>query len=139
MLQVFQAVDANLDGQLSLLEIGRNFEHLWNIKISKGEINRVSKSLEVRFDKALTYTDFLVACCNKSALLTEPNLKEAFKILDSDTKDDFITRQDLKAFLNTTNEYLIGNLIEDADDDIDGGLHFKEFCGVMAKLLRPHD
>jgi len=92
LLQVFQAVDANLDGQLSLVEIGRNFEHLWNIKISKGEINRVSKSLEVRFDKALTYTDFLVACSNKSALLSEAHLKEAFKILDSDSKDDFITR-----------------------------------------------
>lgn len=41
--------------------------------------------------------------------------------------DGFISRDDFRKFLNIKNEYFVGNLIEEADDDCDGGLTFEEF------------
>ena len=50
--------------------------------------------------------------------------------------DGFISRDDFRKFLNIKNEYFIGNLIEEADDDCDGGLKYEEFNNVMVKILR---
>jgi len=60
---------------------------------------------------------------------------EAFSALDVD-KDGFITRGDIKAFLNISDENYIGCLIEDADDDCDGGLTLGEFQRVMAMVIK---
>lgn len=51
-------------------------------------------------------------------------------------KDGMITREDMRIFLRSKDEYYIGSLLEEADDDCDGGLHYKEFSSVMTKLLK---
>ena len=58
-----------------------------------------------------------------------------FSWIDLD-KDGFITREDLKEFVGVKDETYIGIMIEEADDDCDGGLTFKEFSSLMLKLLR---
>ena len=43
----------------------------------------------------------------------------------------------MRNFLNSTDEYFIGMVIEEADDDCDGGLTFKEFVFQVTKILKP--
>ena len=52
-------------------------------------------------------------------------------------EDGVITRSDLRQFLGEdVNEYYIGNMIEDADDNCDGGLDLSEFTDIMMKVLK---
>jgi len=53
-------------------------------------------------------------------------------------KNGFITREDLKEFIGVKDDTYIGIMIEEADDDCDGGLTYKEFTSIMSKLLRIH-
>lgn len=50
--------------------------------------------------------------------------------------DAFISRDDFRKFLNIKNEYFVGNLIEEADNDCDGGLTYEEFYSVMNKIIK---
>jgi Ca2+-binding EF-hand superfamily protein len=59
----------------------------------------------------------------------------AFAYIDND-KDGFITREDLRIFLTSKDEYFIGNMIEEADYDCDGGLTYDEFNTLMGKILK---
>ena len=93
------------------------------------------KAVDLTGDRSLTFTEFLMATSNKHVLLSESKLMEAFHFLDYD-KDNFISRDDFRKFLNIKNEYFIGNLIEEADDDCDVGLTFEEFAMVMVKILK---
>jgi Ca2+-binding EF-hand superfamily protein len=76
-----------------------------------------------------------VGASNKISLLTEKNLLNAFAYIDFD-KNGVIKRDDMKVFLNVKNEYFLGNLVEEADDDCDGGLNLKEFMMVMNKVIK---
>lgn len=93
------------------------------------------KQIDINNDKNISFTEFLIAGSNKQTLLAESNLLSAFSYIDND-KDEFITREDLRIFLNIKNEYFIGNIIEEADDDCDGGLLYKEFAALMQKILK---
>lgn len=68
-------------------------------------------------------------------LLNENNLQNTFAWIDMD-KDGFITRDDLKEFVGVKDDTYIGIMIEEADDDCDGGLTYKEFNTLMIKLLK---
>lgn len=106
------------------------------MQVNEGEISRIIRNVDLTDNcKSITFTEFLMAACNKNVLLNEFNLRCAFTYIDYDN-DQFISREDFRKFLNIKNEYFIGNLIEEADDDCDGGLTFEEFSHVMNKILK---
>lgn len=88
-----------------------------------GELSKVFKMVNLNGDKTITFTEFVMAASNKQVLLSEANILSAFEFIDYD-KDEFISREDFTMFLNIKDEYFIGGLIEEADDDCDGGLNF---------------
>jgi Ca2+-binding EF-hand superfamily protein len=55
--------------------------------------------------------------------------------LDHD-KDGMITREDMAVFMRSKDEHYVGTILEEADDDCDGGLHYKEFSSLMIKLVK---
>ena len=132
---LFEALDDNMDGEINLKEFVGNFKAKFNINVQDGEIARVIRQIDLKGDREVTFTEFTMGACNKYSLLTEANLKSTFSWIDAD-KDSFITRDDLKEFIGITNDTYIGIMIEEADDDCDGGLTYKEFSMVMCKLLR---
>ena len=81
------------------------------------------RNVDTSGNRSISFTEFLMAACNKNELLTERNLQLAFTYMDYD-KDGFVSRDDFTKFLNVKNEYFVGNIIEEADDDCDGGLTF---------------
>jgi calcium-dependent protein kinase len=96
---------------------------------------KLMRQIDMNGDREISFTEFLMGACNKISLLSELNLKIAFACIDAD-KNGFITRDDLKEFLGIKDDTYIGIMIEEADDDCDGGLHYKEFSTIMVKILK---
>jgi Ca2+-binding EF-hand superfamily protein len=135
-LQVlFECLDENKDGEITLKEFIANYKSKFNINLIEGEMAKIIKQIDMNNDRNISFTEFLVGACNKVSLLTDHNLKSTFSCIDYD-KDGIITREDLRVFMNIKNDYMLGNVIEEADDDCDGGITYKEFCLNMLKLLR---
>ena len=124
-----------MDGEINLKEFVNNFKSKFNITVPDGEMARVIRQIDLKGDREVTFTEFTMGACNKYTLLTEANLMIVFSWIDVN-KDGFITREDLKEFIGIDNDTYIGIMIEEADDDCDGGLTFKEFTMIMSKLLR---
>jgi calcium-dependent protein kinase len=133
---VFESIDENREGEISPSDFIKAFKLKFNLVISEQEIQKVVKDSSLMHgSKNITFTEFLIAASNKNLLLNENNLKAAFNYIDDDG-DGFINRDDYRKFVNIDNEYFIGNLIEEADNDCDGGLHYEEFINIMSKLLK---
>jgi calcium-dependent protein kinase len=99
------------------------FKVKFNLLITEPEMHKLMKDVAIMNNKTLCFTEFLVAACNRNTLLSEHNLKNAFNYIDDD-RDGNISREDLKKFVNINNDYFIGNLIEEADNDCDGVLNY---------------
>ena len=113
----------------------RAFKVKYNLLITEPEMNKIMKDVNLVNPKTISFTEFLIAACSKNNLLTEANLKQVFNFIDDDG-DQFINREDFKKFINVDNDYFIGNLMEEADNDCDGGLHWEEFSTLMSRLLK---
>lgn len=128
-------MDENHNGELTAKEFVDNFKSKFNLQVQETEMIRIIKNVDLSGDRNITFTEFLMTASNKQVLLSEPNLQQAFTFIDCDN-DGFISRDDFRKFLNIKNEYFLGNLIEEADNDCDGGLKYDEFYNVMMKILR---
>ena len=88
------------------------------------------------YDGKVQFTEFLIAACDKRAIFTHKNLRMCFEFIDNDG-DGEITTADLKVFMGEdVDEYAISNMIEDADENADGGLELAEFEEIMLKILK---
>ena len=123
---VFDCLDEHKNGELSPLDFMKGFKDKFNLLVTEPEMNKIMKDVNLVNPKTISFTEFLMAACNKNNLLTEANLRQMFTTIDDDG-DQFITRQDFKKFVNVENDYFIGNLMEEADNDCDGGLNWAEF------------
>eukprot|EP00347_Sterkiella_histriomuscorum_P003644 403363499 len=134
---MFEALDDNKDGEINLKEFVTNFKSKFNINVSDSEMAKIIRQIDLNGDREISFTEFLVGASNKQNLLTEFNLQLTFAWIDIN-KDQFITRDDLKEFIGIKDDTYIGIMIEEADDDCDGGLTYKEFQVVMLKLLKSY-
>ena len=126
---VFEVIDETREGEITPADLIKAFKLKFNLIIQESEVQKLVKdggALALSQSKNICFTEFLIASCNKNNLLCENNLITTFKYIDDDG-DGFISRDDFRKFVNIDNEYFIGNLIEEADNDCDGGLHFQEF------------
>ncbi len=85
--------------------------------------------------EGITCTEFIMGACNKHIVINEASLKHTFGYMDS-SGNQFLTRQEVGVFLGVDDETYIGLVIEEADDDCDGGINFKEFQTMMLKLVK---
>lgn len=77
----------------------------------------------------------MLGACSKQHLLSDANLKALFHFMDA-SGNGFITRKELQSFFGVNDEDFIGLIIEEADDDCDGGLNQKEFINLMLRISR---
>lgn len=134
---LFEAIDDNKDGEVNLREFVSNYKSKFNISISEPEMAKIIRQVDLNGDREVSFTEFVMGASNKFTLLNETNLSNAFAWIDMD-KDGFITREDLKEFVGVKDDTYIGIMIEEADDDCDGGLTQKEFNTIMLKLLKSY-
>lgn len=53
----------------------RAFKVKYNLLITEPEMNKILKDVNLVNPKTISFTEFLIAACNKNSLLTESNLK----------------------------------------------------------------
>ena len=135
---LFEALDENKDGEINLKEMVAGFKQKFNISVSEVDVAKIIRQIDFNGDREIQFSEFLIGASNKYTLLNENNLSNTFAWIDVD-KDGFITREDLKEFVGVKDDTYIGIMIEEADDDCDGGLTLKEFTTVMLKLLKSYD
>ena len=124
---LFEALDENKDGEINLKEFVSGFKSKFSISVSETEAAKIIRQIDLNNDREVQFTEFLIGASNKNNLLSESNLTLAFSWIDFN-KDAFITREDLKEFLGgVKDDTYVGIMIEEADDDCDGGLNLKEF------------
>uniref|UniRef100_A0A7S3CKL8 EF-hand domain-containing protein n=1 Tax=Strombidium rassoulzadegani TaxID=1082188 RepID=A0A7S3CKL8_9SPIT len=133
---IFDALDEEKDGEIELKEFVIQLKEKFDIQVKVQEMEQIIKNCDLDGDGKIQFTEFIIACCNKKALLTTHNLAECFSYFDDDG-DGVLSRNDLQEVLGEDlDEYQIGNILEDADDECLGKISIREFNTLMLKVLR---
>lgn len=123
---LFENIDDNKDSRISLKDLTLAMKEKYSMQLSNEQLDKMDKQLNFSKHDGITYTEFLMAACNKQLLLSEASLKHTFSFIDTNN-NSFFSRQELGVFLGVADETYVGLVIEEADDDCDGGITFKEF------------
>ena len=124
---IFDAIDDDKDGEIELEEFVLNLGSKFDLDVKISEMEKIMKQVDLDYDGKVQFSEFLIAACNKRALFTQASILKCFNYIDFD-QDGELTRKDLAEFLGCElDDYYIGNMIEDADDDCAGKLTFKNF------------
>ena len=135
----------------NILKIYRYFNENGDCKLTKEELikglnkYREKEDIEIKVDELFSlldgdnngyieYEEFLRACVDKKEILTESNLKYAFKFLDQNNSGKLSAQKIIYAFMNNKNkvfEIAINKDISDVDGDGDGEITFEEFKKLM--------
>ena len=132
--EIFQNLDSNKDGTLTLDEIKKGIEQLKNPDF-KVDINALFKSMDTDHSGRIDYTEFLAACMDKSIYLREERLLEAFKMMDIDSSGK-ISKEEIKKSLKLDNvdESTLDKYIKQYDLNGDGEIDYNEFLNMMTKI-----
>ena len=134
--QVFIYLDDNGDGKLTTNELTNGLSLILDKKEAEDEVNRLFEIIDVDKNGFIEYEEFLRAGLEKSKILTDNNLKTAFKLYDINDKGK-ISATELKMVLgdggNNVEENVWKEMIDEADIDKDGEINFEDFKGIMEK------
>ena len=129
--EVFQSIDADNDGKLSLEEMKK--------ALSSGEVKfdfneEIFKQIDTDNSGNIEYTEFISACIEKNIYLNEEKLKEAFKLFDADGSGK-ISRDEIEKVLKLgSNSKEIDNIMAKHDTNKDGEIDFNEFLDMMKEI-----
>jgi Ca2+-binding EF-hand superfamily protein len=135
LIALFESIDEDKDGMIDVTDIGNAYSTKYGIQISEQELQRIGKQINVSKEGGITVTEFILGACNKSYLINEPNLRQVFHFIDA-SGGGFVSRKELMGFLGVADETFIGIVMEEADDDCDGGMNMKEFINLMMRVNR---
>ena len=139
----------------NILKLYRYFNELGDCKLTKEELikglsmyrkkDEVIQKVDTLFSLLdgdnngfIEYEEFLRACVDKKEILTENNLKYAFKFLDHNESGKLNVQKIIYAFMNQKNkmfEIAISKDISDVDGDGDGEINFSEFKKLMTNNI----
>lgn len=101
---------------------------------SEKEVNRVMDIIDVDGNGFIEYEEFLRAGLDKDKLLTEDNLKTAFRLFDINTRNK-VNSEELKQVLGHGSDNIDDNvwkeLVDEIDLNKDGEISFDEFSTMM--------
>ncbi len=123
---IFEGIDEDRDCVVSMRDIVKYFKDKFGMQISDEVYDKVEKQFGKKGGGGIGYTEFLMAGCNKNVILSEANLKHLYAYIDT-SGNGLLSREEVKTFLGVNDDTYIGIIVEDADDDCDGGISFKEF------------
>jgi calcium-dependent protein kinase len=135
MREVFEALDVNGDGLLSVEEMK---EGLAKVNLPVGAFDIIS-DFDAGESGVIDYSQFLSAAMSEEDYGRNDILKSTFKVFDRDN-DGKITRAELLAVLNRRdrgehgeeNAKAVEQMFRDVDGDGDGEIDFEEFKCMMA-------
>ena len=97
--KLFDAMDIDFDGRLSLDEVQRGLIKLGLAKgDARNEAKKIFKIADIDQNGYLEFNEWCTSAMNKRKLLKRPHLQAAFQMLDKD-KDGFITLREVRDIL----------------------------------------
>jgi calcium-dependent protein kinase len=134
--KIFNKFDENNDGRLTMEELTKGFRNSVKNKFSDEDLQRIISRIDVDKNGFIEYEEFLTATIDCKKLLTEENLKKAFRLFDKDGSGK-ISSDELKMILTCDheNEEVWKKVISEIDCNGDGEISFEEFVKMMRNLV----
>jgi len=131
LTKIFETLDENKDGTLTLNEVKNGLEKLNNKDIGI-DVKGLFESIDTDNSGRIDYTEFLAATINQKEYLRQERLNEAFMMLDKDGSGK-ITKDEIKKALQLDNvgEEVLEELIKKYDLNGDGVIDYNEFLNMM--------
>ena len=132
----FEAIDKNGDGNITIKELRDNLKDVKN----KEEIIQMMIGADTDNSGTINYTEFLAATMEQNLYLKEENLRNAFRMFDSDGSGK-ISVEEVKQILGAKKyqaeipEDQWEDLIGEVDQNGDGELDFEEFLKMMKNAV----
>jgi calcium-dependent protein kinase len=129
--EIFNSIDKNQDGTLTLEEIKAGVSELKNG--NNINIEEIFKSIDTDGSGVINYTEFLAAGIDQNVYLKEERLYEAFKMFDKDGSGK-ISIDEVKQIMKEDDDAKIKEIIKKYDLNNDGEIDYAEFLNMMTKL-----
>lgn len=135
--QLFLALDANGDGQLTVEELKTGLEESGREDLG-GSLEKIMQECDADGNGVLDYTEFLAATADKRRVLQEDVCWQAFRVFDIDGSGK-IDKEELKSILDnqqvqeilTMDAESIMEILAKTDENGDGEIDFDEFMAMM--------
>jgi calcium-dependent protein kinase len=98
MRKMFEKIDVNFDGKLSLEEMIEGFK-MMNIVDYKEEAERIFNNIDIDKNNYIEFSEWCTAAMDKRIMLSDEKLKAAFDIFDING-DGSISYDELKQIMN---------------------------------------
>ena len=131
--EIFQSMDKNGDGHLTLEELGEGMQHAG---LDKREIASLFKKMDTDKSGLIDYTEFLSSSIQQKECLKEEKLTEAFKAFDKDGSGK-ISKEEIYQVLKITDpadKRRIDETIKKFDKNGDCEIDLEEFVTMMCKI-----
>lgn len=137
MLEVFQAMDQDMDGQIDREELVLAYRKFTNDPRVEQVVQHIMDELDLNHSETIDFSEFLLATTDYNRSLTDANLERIFSIIDA-TKDKFITVAELANFLNLLgpeHEQEVRTIFQQVDLNGDGHITYDEFKLAVKKAF----
>ena len=131
--EVFRAIDANGDGKLSISELADQYMQTMGSEEAKREAERIMKEVDTDNNGFIDYTEFLKVNLDARKVLSNENLKQAFKLFDKDASGA-ISAAELKMVLQgdmQSDDAVWQEFIQMVDQNSDGEIDLQEFQDMV--------
>ena len=137
MTEVFKKIDKNGDGRLSREELIEEYTATLGIIQAENEVERIMKEVDSDKSGFIDYAEFVKAAMDTRKVLSEENLRSAFRNFDRDSSGK-ISLAELRRVLSEKHLMDDGDwakILKEFDGDGDGEIDLQEFEKiVMSKV-----
>lgn len=131
--EIFRTLDKNGDGKLSIEELTEQYSETLGDDEAKREALRIMKEVDTDNNGYIDYTEFLKVNLDSHKVLSNENLKKAFRMFDKDDSGT-ITAAELKMVLQgdfESEDSVWSGIVSMVDQNSDGEIDLQEFQDMI--------
>ena len=127
LTEVFHLINSNGDAEISVDELANALKLILEEEETVQQAEKIMETIDLDGNGSIVYSEFMVAACNLTLLLTDRNIRKVFRLFDAD-QNGKISLRELKVTIKTADSGDTWNLLmKKVDKNSDGSLNFDEF------------